>query len=66
MSDISESSEFRRASAAVRPWQTLASLGVTESDLATVHHVSGRFPYPAGGPDARHHHRAPHQRRKEA
>ncbi|MCK1822841.1 hypothetical protein MTQ10_25380 [Streptomyces sp. XM83C] len=62
MSDTTTASEFRRT-AAVRPWQSLASLGVTDSDLATVHHVAGRFPYPAGGPDARHHHDR-HQHRK--
>ncbi|GAA3127190.1 hypothetical protein ACFQ0X_12595 [Streptomyces rectiviolaceus] len=43
---MSASSESAAAAANVRPWQSLASLGVTESDLTTVHHrprVSFRF-----------------------
>ncbi|WP_367045451.1 hypothetical protein [Streptomyces sp. Je 1-332] len=44
---MSASTESAAAAANVRPWQTLASLGVTEGDLTTVHHrprVSLRFP----------------------
>jgi hypothetical protein len=54
---MSDTSVFRKGTAVVRPWQSLASLGVTESDLTTVHHQSaGPFPHPSTGPGTRHRH----------
>ena len=63
---MSDTSMFRKSATAVRPWLSVASLGITDSDLTTTHHPSARFPYPVTGPDARHHHRTQHQHRKGA
>ncbi|WP_338696874.1 hypothetical protein V2W30_14935 [Streptomyces sp. Q6] len=56
MTDSAPSARHRT----VRPWQSLASLGVTESDLTTVHHrpvVPPRLP--GDRPGERHHRRGP-------
>ncbi|MEU6093127.1 hypothetical protein ABZ865_41570 [Streptomyces sp. NPDC047085] len=61
---MSDTSVFRKGTAAVRPWQSLASLGITESDLTTVHHLSVvAFPRPSADPGTSHH-RAPRIHRK--
>lgn len=54
MTDTPKSS---RASGTVRPWQSLASLGVTNSDLTTVHHRPVvPFRLPGDRPGERRHH----------
>ncbi|GAA2939071.1 hypothetical protein [Streptomyces enissocaesilis] len=47
---------FRTSVTPVRAWQSLASLGVTESDLTSVHHRPVQPPRPlAGKPGERRH-----------
>ncbi|WP_445529204.1 hypothetical protein [Streptomyces cyslabdanicus] len=55
MTDVAPSA---RPAATVRPWLSLASLGVTETDLTTIHHrPMGPARLPGEHPGERHHRR---------
>ncbi|MFF1698383.1 hypothetical protein ACFVXC_32960 [Streptomyces sp. NPDC058257] len=56
---MTDSSKPSRTSRTVRPWQSLASLGVTESDLTTVHHRPAAAFRPPGERPGERRHRAP-------
>ncbi|WP_369236289.1 hypothetical protein AB5J56_28270 [Streptomyces sp. R21] len=54
---MNDSSKPSRTAGKVRPWVSLASLGVTESDLTTVHHRPViPFRRPGERPGERHRH----------